>query len=87
MNKEEPVIEQLLSALYAMQVQSLIVEGGAILLQSFIDTGLWDEARVIVNEQLTTGNGLKAPVLKNHLFEYIQQINNDSISFYKKMRL
>ena len=41
---KHPVLPQLLAELYARRVQSLLVEGGAALLQSFIDAGLWDEA-------------------------------------------
>jgi len=37
------------------------VEGGTKLLQSFIDEGMWDEARVITNEELLVKNGLDAP--------------------------
>ena len=36
-----------LQACYQQKIQSVIVEGGARLLQSFIDEGIWDEARVI----------------------------------------
>ncbi len=31
---------------------SVLVEGGAQLLQTFIDEGYWDEARIITNEYL-----------------------------------
>jgi riboflavin biosynthesis pyrimidine reductase len=37
------------------------VEGGATLLQSFIDQGLWDEARVITNNDLNIPDGLPSP--------------------------
>lgn len=83
LNKEKSMLAQIVSALYAMQIQSLIVEGGAKLLQSFIDEGLWDEARIICNEELIAGNGLSAPVLKNHLPVEEQKIKTDTISFFK----
>jgi diaminohydroxyphosphoribosylaminopyrimidine deaminase/5-amino-6-(5-phosphoribosylamino)uracil reductase len=54
-------VHQLVIALYQMKIQSVLVEGGARLLQSFIDEGLWDEARIISNKQLTIGNGIAAP--------------------------
>ncbi len=56
-------VNQILSCLYEKNIQSIMVEGGRILLQSFIDQGLWDEARVITNEQLFIGEGVRAPVL------------------------
>jgi diaminohydroxyphosphoribosylaminopyrimidine deaminase/5-amino-6-(5-phosphoribosylamino)uracil reductase len=51
----------LLAELYRRQVQSLIVEGGAMLLDSFLREGCWDEARVFTGTTLF-GNGPKAPV-------------------------
>ncbi len=58
-------IQQMMNALYQLQIQSVLVEGGAKLLQSFIDGGIWDEARIIKNERLIINNGLRAPVLVN----------------------
>ena len=50
-----------LESLYAHQIQSLIVEGGAQTLQSFIDKGLWDELRVETNLGMTVSDGTRAP--------------------------
>jgi diaminohydroxyphosphoribosylaminopyrimidine deaminase/5-amino-6-(5-phosphoribosylamino)uracil reductase len=44
------------------KVQSLMVEGGACLLQSFFDEGLWDEAYIEVSPTLL-GDGVKAPTI------------------------
>jgi diaminohydroxyphosphoribosylaminopyrimidine deaminase/5-amino-6-(5-phosphoribosylamino)uracil reductase len=57
------LVQQITNALYQLKIQSVIVEGGAKLLQSFIDEKMWDEARVIRNEQLIIGNGLASPKL------------------------
>ncbi len=84
LNKADNMLTQILSALYEQHIQSVIVEGGSKLLQSFIDEGLWDEARVIVNEQLTIGNGVAAPALKNEILIAEQKNKTDLISFYKK---
>ncbi|MFZ1786444.1 MAG: bifunctional diaminohydroxyphosphoribosylaminopyrimidine deaminase/5-amino-6-(5-phosphoribosylamino)uracil reductase RibD [Ferruginibacter sp.] len=84
LNREEPVPDQVLTALHAMSIQSVMVEGGSKLLQSFIAAGLWDEARVIVNEQLTMGEGLKAPELKNKILISRQKDKTDLITFYKR---
>ena len=48
-------------SLHAHQIQSLIVEGGAKTLQSFIDKDLWDELRVETNLGLTVSDGTHAP--------------------------
>ncbi len=54
------VLEQLLAHLYNMNVQSLLVEGGARVISSFIEAGLWDEARVF-KSQKSWGEGIAAP--------------------------
>jgi len=77
-----PVIPQILSALYKLQVQSVLVEGGAKLLQSFIDAELWDEARVIGNAQLTIGKGVNAPVLANNTLIQTREIETDIFHIY-----
>ena len=86
LKKEENILSQICAALYNMQIQSVIVEGGSKLLQSFIDEGMWDEARMINNGQLTIGNGLNAPHLKNNLPAKEQKIGADTISFFKNER-
>jgi diaminohydroxyphosphoribosylaminopyrimidine deaminase/5-amino-6-(5-phosphoribosylamino)uracil reductase len=56
-------LQRLMQALFKLNILSVLVEGGATLLQSFIDEDLWDEARIITNSQLMIGNGLAAPKL------------------------
>lgn len=82
LTEEVNLIHQLLNGLYHLNIQSILVEGGAQLLQSFIDEGLWDEASVITNEQLLIGDGLQAPVLINHQLIKSQTIFSDVIRFY-----
>jgi diaminohydroxyphosphoribosylaminopyrimidine deaminase / 5-amino-6-(5-phosphoribosylamino)uracil reductase len=60
----EDVVGGVIRALYKLKIQSVLVEGGARLLQSFIDEDCWDEARVITNNELEIQDGLPAPVLK-----------------------
>jgi len=76
------LVHQIVNALYQMKIQSVIVEGGARLLQSFIDEEMWDEVRVIKNEKLIINNGLAAPELeiKNAVEEI--KILGDSIKIY-----
>jgi diaminohydroxyphosphoribosylaminopyrimidine deaminase/5-amino-6-(5-phosphoribosylamino)uracil reductase len=77
------LVHQMLNALYSMKIQSILVEGGARLLQSFIDEGAWDEARVITNKELLLGNGLPAPVLKDHKLVYSENIFSDTLQTYQ----
>lgn len=62
-------IKQLLDCLYSKGITSALVEGGPVLLQSFIDENLWDEARVEISPVILGDKGCaKAPVLhKNPL--------------------
>jgi diaminohydroxyphosphoribosylaminopyrimidine deaminase/5-amino-6-(5-phosphoribosylamino)uracil reductase len=54
--------QQICAALYAEKITSLFLEGGAYTIQSFIDAGLWDEARVCQSPR-TFGAGIAAPTL------------------------
>lgn len=62
MDFTRPVLPQLMEWLYGEKCQSLIVEGGAVTLQSFIDAELWDEIRV-ETAPFSVGGGTSAPRL------------------------
>ena len=73
-------LKGIMDILYHLQVLSVLVEGGAKTLQSFIDAGLWDESRIITNEQLRIGEGIKSPVLHNAKFSNEVQCLTDKIT-------
>ena len=82
------IVKQILDALYKLNIQSVLVEGGAKLLQSFIDAEKWDEARMITNRQMTLGsdqipgNALRAPVLKSMTYQREIILGSDDIKIY-----
>lgn len=80
------IVHQIANALYQLKIQSVIVEGGARLLQSFIDERMWDEARVISNGQMAIGKGLPAPVLNHSTNSTEINIFSDKIEFYQHAR-
>ncbi|MEQ1678760.1 MAG: RibD family protein, partial [Chitinophagaceae bacterium] len=75
--------QELINALYQLKIQTVLVEGGAKLLQSFIDERIWDEVRIIKNEGLINKNGLNAPVLNGSKDIYEQKFLSDTIEIYK----
>ena len=58
----QEVLSQVLQYLYGQNLNSLMVEGGAELLESFLDAGLWDEAWV-ETAPVVLGAGVKAPAV------------------------
>ena len=86
LDKEKQFVPQLMDVLYRLPLQSVLVEGGAALLQTFIESGVWDEARVIVNGELSIGNGLPAPVLKNEQLVMEEKNSTDTISYFRNSK-
>lgn len=56
------ILPQMMEYLHGCKVQRLLVEGGLVLLQSFIDNGLWDEA-FVEEAPFTLDCGVKAPFI------------------------
>lgn len=52
-----------LNSLHAHRIQSLIVEGGAKTLNTFLTDGLWDEIRVETHLKKTVSDGTRAPLI------------------------
>jgi diaminohydroxyphosphoribosylaminopyrimidine deaminase/5-amino-6-(5-phosphoribosylamino)uracil reductase len=79
---EEDFIDVILSNCYQLGLQSILVEGGKQLLQSFIDKPCWDEAIVIQNNQLHITDGVDAPQLFHSKMTSQSQYLNDTITHY-----
>ncbi len=77
------LVHQIINALYQLKILSVVVEGGAKLLQSFIDENLWDEARVITNEELIVNTGLDAPQFTSASKMDEEKIFTDKVEFFK----
>lgn len=81
LTKEKSVVQQILLTCYTRGLQSILVEGGANLLQHFITEGFWDEARVITNENLFLAEGLSAPILSAAKQLHIEILGSDTIQY------
>ncbi len=66
LNFEQDVLPQIMEHLFAKEIQSLIVEGGLYTLQQFIDSNLWDEARIFTTAHIL-GEGKKSPELNGKI--------------------
>ena len=76
------LIHQVLNGLYQMKILSVMIEGGARLIQSFIDEGAWDEARVITNKTLILHSGVSSPILTDASIKLEEQFEGDLIKHY-----
>lgn len=72
--------QQILENLYDLGLQSVIIEGGSKTLQSFINAGLWDEARVFTGQN-DMHKGLKGPVL-NKAPQTSLDIEGDKLNYF-----
>jgi diaminohydroxyphosphoribosylaminopyrimidine deaminase/5-amino-6-(5-phosphoribosylamino)uracil reductase len=76
------LVQQIMHALYQLNIQSVLVEGGARLLQSFIDEGYWDEIRLITNTELQLEEGIASPVFNGHKINE-EELISDRIEIFK----
>ena len=75
-----------LESLHAHHIQSLIVEGGAKTLHSFIEKDLWDEIRVETCLTMTVADGTRAPqVPPNAVTVSVNTYDNNQIVRYHKI--
>jgi diaminohydroxyphosphoribosylaminopyrimidine deaminase/5-amino-6-(5-phosphoribosylamino)uracil reductase len=77
---ETEIAPQICEILYKHELQSVIIEGGAKTLQTFIDAGLWDEARVFTGKTMFN-SGVKSPQLNGSLVNE-QEIADDHLKIY-----
>lgn len=72
---------QIVKELGNRDIISMIVEGGAMLLNSFIQRNLWDEARVFVGNKFF-GKGVKAPIFTGKPLTY-DEIGDSKLFIYR----
>ena len=77
------LIEEILNELYKRNILSLIVEGGARTINSFIENNLYDEIRLFTTEKVLE-NGILSPQIPNIKMTKTTIINKDKLEVYKK---
>ncbi len=75
---DEYLIPSVLKELNKRKINSLLVEGGATLLQSFIDMGAWDEAYIEVADKRFS-EGTKAPKIEGEVVDDRKIIDSQAI--------
>ena len=78
------VNRQLLKTLYAENIFSVLVEGGAYLLRSFIEKNMWDDAYIEVSPQLLK-EGVKAPDIQGEKISAKKYIDSTQIHLKSKI--
>ncbi len=75
-----PIGKQICSTLYKHSITSLFIEGGSKTLQTFINEGLWDEARVFKGST-NFKSGITSPKISGELLE-TKPILSDTLSIF-----
>ncbi|MES2863913.1 MAG: bifunctional diaminohydroxyphosphoribosylaminopyrimidine deaminase/5-amino-6-(5-phosphoribosylamino)uracil reductase RibD [Bacteroidota bacterium] len=74
------LISNILNDLFEKNIQSIIIEGGSKTLQQFIDSNLWDEARVFSSDN-NIAQGVKKPDFNFHTNRDVK-IKNNQLKIY-----
>ncbi|MCL4113544.1 UNVERIFIED_CONTAM: hypothetical protein GTU68_011196 [Idotea baltica] len=80
LNFKANLVQEICNVLHSKNILSLIVEGGTFTLQRFIESNLWDEARVFKGNT-NFENGLKAPNISGNN-STAQKIIKDILTTY-----
>lgn len=78
---EDQLLESIFIDLRQRGIQSVFVEGGSHLLQSLIDKGYWDEARVFTSESKFE-KGIESPKIETSSFDSFKTENERLEIFY-----
>jgi len=81
LNFDSDIAKEICGLLFEKNILSLIVEGGAQTLQTFINAGLWDEARIFKGNTAFE-KGLKAPDFAGTAIRE-EKIMNDTLTIYR----
>lgn len=83
LDESESFAAAILTQLHAEGITSVMVEGGAQLLRAFLETDLWDEARVFV-APVKFGKGIAAPAWPSTHFIEKTQSGSDELFVWRR---
>ena len=78
------IVHQILQCLYERKLNSLLVEGGASLLQQFLDSGYWDRA-IVEKSPINLQSGVKAPAIPSGSVRF-EQFGGHNFAIYTHSR-
>ena len=78
-------LNKVLNDLFSRNIQSIIVEGGAKMLDQFIRDNLWDETRISSNH-IKIENGIKAPLIKGALKDKFNCGKECNVSLFSPLK-
>ena len=81
----EKIIPQVIDYLYQKNIQSLIIEGGSDTIQYFIETNLWDEARILSSDTIWN-EGILAPRIKGTRIGKYRFLNDELNIFENRIQ-
>jgi diaminohydroxyphosphoribosylaminopyrimidine deaminase/5-amino-6-(5-phosphoribosylamino)uracil reductase len=76
-NPRKNSVQQILDRLYDLKIQSVIIEGGKRLIESFIKEGVWDETQMYIGNKFFN-KGIKAPAISGKIVA-IEQLDSDKL--------
>ncbi len=79
---ENTNVNTIVDSLYQIGIQSIVIEGGKALLQSFLDENLFDEIRIFKSKNIDFTDGIKAPVIQIKPLKELDLID-DNLTIYK----
>ena len=77
------VTQQICEKLHYHKITSVTIEGGRVTLQSFIDSGLWDEAKILQGKS-TFESGVKAPIIHKSIHSKTTLKNDILLTIYNE---
>lgn len=80
---EDNSVSSILKKLHELKIGSLVVEGGAQLLNSFIEAGIYDEVRIFSSKTLKLNNGIAAPDLILPAAQ-VSDLGDDVLTVFKR---
>ena len=72
--------KEIIDKVYQQNIQSIIIEGGATVLNSFITENCWDEARIFKSDKIFN-KGIKAPIIEGAKVSE-EEVFGDQLEYY-----